>query len=38
MGSFRVEVEDVTASGTGTIEVDGWFTLSLMCSGERSAC
>jgi hypothetical protein len=29
-GAFRVEVEDATASGTGSIETDGWFTIMVM--------
>jgi hypothetical protein len=30
LGAFRVEVEDVTASGNGTTETDGWFTIMVM--------
>jgi hypothetical protein len=29
-GAFRVQVEDISATGTGTVPTDGWFTIMLM--------
>ena len=29
-GTFRVQVEDVSATGTGTVPTDGWFTIMVM--------
>jgi hypothetical protein len=29
-GAFRVQVEDVSATGTGTVPTDGWFTIMVM--------